>query len=117
MIWLRHTADILFVIGYCVIAFLKLCFLGILRYEIKEMIQKIKLLQSEMAASILSAELGDQQLPQVCKKCLMESNLHSAASFDYVLEKLKLSSVLSPFQKIQSSSLTENPQSCEIIYG
>ncbi|RZF35019.1 hypothetical protein LSTR_LSTR013036, partial [Laodelphax striatellus] len=28
--WLRHTADILFVLGYCVIAFLKLCFLGIL---------------------------------------------------------------------------------------
>ncbi len=29
------------------------------------MIQKIKLLQSEMAASILSAELGEQQLQQV----------------------------------------------------
>ena len=66
--WLRHTADILFVLGYCVISFLKLCFLGILRYEIKEMIQKIKLLQTEMAQSILSAELGDQQLQQVCKK-------------------------------------------------
>lgn len=63
--WLRHTADILFVLGYCVISFLKLCFLGILRYEIKEMIQKIKLLQTEMAQSILSAELGDQQLQQV----------------------------------------------------
>lgn len=47
------------------IAFLKLCFLGILRYEIKEMIQKIKLLQIEMASSILSAELGEQQLTQV----------------------------------------------------
>lgn len=29
--WLIHTAHILFVIGYCVIAFIKLCFLGILR--------------------------------------------------------------------------------------
>ncbi|XP_039295711.1 uncharacterized protein LOC111045954 [Nilaparvata lugens] len=46
--WLRHTADILFVLGYCVIAFLKLCFLGILRYEIREMIQKIKMLQGEL---------------------------------------------------------------------
>ncbi|KAK9512832.1 hypothetical protein O3M35_001162 [Rhynocoris fuscipes] len=45
MDWLTHTAHILFVIGYCVIAFIKLCFLGILRYEIREMIQKIKLVQ------------------------------------------------------------------------
>lgn len=63
--WMRHTADILFVLGYCVIAFLKLCFLGILRYEIKEMIQKIKLLQTEMAQAILNAEMGDQSLQQV----------------------------------------------------
>jgi len=42
-----------------------LCFLGILRYEIKEMIQKIKLLQTEMAQSILNAELLEQQLQQV----------------------------------------------------
>lgn len=65
--WIRHTADILFVLGYCVIAFLKLCFLGILRYEIKEMIQKIKLLQIEMAQSILNAEMGDPNLQQVRK--------------------------------------------------
>ncbi|XP_062561047.1 uncharacterized protein LOC134225193 [Armigeres subalbatus] len=62
--WLRHTADILFVLGYCVIAFLKLCFLGILRYEIKEMIQKIKLLQTEMAGSILNGVDCDQQQVQ-----------------------------------------------------
>lgn len=55
--WLKQTADVLFVLGYCVIAFLKLCFLGILRYEIKEMIQKIKILQSELNAE-LTAELG-----------------------------------------------------------
>lgn len=52
--WLRSRADILFVIGYCVIAFLKLSFLGILRYEIREMIQKIKLLQTEMANALCS---------------------------------------------------------------
>lgn len=66
--WLRHTADILFVLGYCVIAFLKLCFLGILRYEIKEMIQKIKLLQTEMSGAILGECDQFQQLsmqPQV----------------------------------------------------
>lgn len=68
IVWMRHTADILFVIGYCVIAFLKLCFLGILRYEIKEMIQKIKLLQTEMAQAILNAEMGDQNLQQVSDK-------------------------------------------------
>lgn len=46
--WLQRSADQLFVLGYCVIAFLKLCFLGILRYEIREMIQKIRLLQGEL---------------------------------------------------------------------
>lgn len=51
--WLRRTADALFVLGYCVIAFLKLCFLGILRYEIKEMIQKIRILRSELSAGEL----------------------------------------------------------------
>ena len=45
MRWLRKTADLLFVLGFCVIAFAKLCFLGILRYEIREMIQKIHLLR------------------------------------------------------------------------
>lgn len=45
--WYRNSADLLFVLGYCVIAFLKLCFLGLLRYEIREMIQKIKVLESE----------------------------------------------------------------------
>ncbi|XP_070491428.1 uncharacterized protein [Chironomus tepperi] len=63
--WLRQTADILFVLGYCVIAFLKLCFLGILRYEIKEMIQKIKLLQTEMAQSILNSEMGEPHILQI----------------------------------------------------
>ncbi|BES95390.1 Tetraspanin family [Nesidiocoris tenuis] len=48
--WLNSTAHILFVLGYCVIAFIKLCFLGILRYEIKEMIQKIKLVQESEKA-------------------------------------------------------------------
>ncbi|XP_014222017.1 uncharacterized protein LOC106649231 isoform X1 [Trichogramma pretiosum] len=45
MKWLEKTADLLFVLGFCVISFTKLCFLGILRYEIREMIQKIKLLE------------------------------------------------------------------------
>ncbi len=42
-----RCADALFVIGLCVIGFLKFTFLGLLRFEIKEMIQKIKVLQSE----------------------------------------------------------------------
>ncbi|CAG0896240.1 unnamed protein product [Cyprideis torosa] len=45
--WLRHRGDLLFVIGFCVLTFLKLVFVGILRYEIKEMIQKIKQLANE----------------------------------------------------------------------
>lgn len=43
--WLRETSDRLFVFGFCVVAFTKLCFLGILRYEIREMIQKIRMLR------------------------------------------------------------------------
>lgn len=54
--WLRNTADILFVVGYCVIAFVKFTFLGILRYEIKEMIQKIKLLQQELTCEVMSGD-------------------------------------------------------------
>ncbi|XP_022913650.1 23 kDa integral membrane protein-like [Onthophagus taurus] len=46
--YLRSTASILTILGYCVLAFLKLCFLGILRYEIREMIQKIRILRAEM---------------------------------------------------------------------
>lgn len=46
--WLHRTGDILFVLGYCVLAFVKLCFVAILRYELREMVQKIKILQTEM---------------------------------------------------------------------
>ena len=45
--WINSSGDILFVIGFCVIAFLKVTFLGILHYEIKEMIQKIKMIHKE----------------------------------------------------------------------
>ena len=43
--WLHYFASVLLVLGFCVISFVKLCFLCILRYEIKEMIQKIKVLK------------------------------------------------------------------------
>ena len=45
--WVKSSGDALFVIGLCVVAFVKFTFLSILRYEIKEMIQKIKLMQNE----------------------------------------------------------------------
>ncbi|GLV41611.1 Tetraspanin 5D [Carabus blaptoides fortunei] len=62
-VYLRQSADILFILGYCVIAFLKLCFLGILRYEIREMIQKIKILQAEMETrpSVISLDNNSSQ--------------------------------------------------------
>ncbi|XP_060517652.1 CD63 antigen-like [Cylas formicarius] len=46
--YLRSTASLLAVLGYCVLAFLKICFLGILRYEIREMVQKIRILRAEL---------------------------------------------------------------------
>ena len=49
--WLQRTTDILSVLGFCVITFLKMCFAFILRYEIKEMIQKIRVLKGNAAAT------------------------------------------------------------------
>jgi hypothetical protein len=64
LFWLRQSADVLFVLGYCVIAFLKLCFLGILRYEIREMIQKIKVLHGDMRPpQLLLTEFESGQSP------------------------------------------------------
>ena len=45
--WFNDSADTLLVIGFCVIGFLKFTFLTILHYEIREMIQKIKMLENE----------------------------------------------------------------------
>ncbi|XP_042232096.1 leukocyte antigen CD37-like [Homarus americanus] len=45
--WLLTSAETLMILGFCVIAFVKLCFVGILRFEIQEMIQKIKVLQGD----------------------------------------------------------------------
>lgn len=43
--WIQRAADVLSVLGFCVITFLKVCFTFILRYEIREMIQKIQVLK------------------------------------------------------------------------
>ncbi|KAK7874440.1 hypothetical protein R5R35_001535 [Gryllus longicercus] len=45
--WLRQSSDVLLVLGYCVLTFLKLCFAGILRCELREMIVKIRLLRGD----------------------------------------------------------------------
>lgn len=50
--WLQHSADLLSILGFCVISFIKVCFLAILRYEIKEMIQKIKVLKGMSDISV-----------------------------------------------------------------
>ena len=56
--WLHMTGDTLFVLGYCVLAFVKLCFLAILRYELREMVAKIKILQSEQALTSIAGPLA-----------------------------------------------------------
>ncbi|KAI1305208.1 Tetraspanin-14 [Halotydeus destructor] len=43
--WFQKSVDILSVIGFCVLSFLKVCFACILKYEIQEMIQKIQVLK------------------------------------------------------------------------
>lgn len=75
--WLKSTADILFVIGYCIIAFLKLSFLGILRYEIKEMIQKIKLMQTELSNVILGHEEPQHTLLSQIPNTVLNGGMHA----------------------------------------
>lgn len=55
--WFQRTIETLSVLGFCVITFLKVCFAFILRYEIKEMIQKIQMLKGENGGS------GSMSLP------------------------------------------------------
>lgn len=45
--WLQSSVDLLSVLGFCVITFIKMCFLCLLRYEIKEMIEKIKVIKGQ----------------------------------------------------------------------
>ncbi|XP_052121351.1 uncharacterized protein LOC113211525 isoform X2 [Frankliniella occidentalis] len=61
LVWLKSAADMLFIVGYCILGFVKVCFLGILRYEIKEMIQKIRMLQGDLTAPQLSSPDQDPQ--------------------------------------------------------
>lgn len=62
--WLSQCASILLVLGFCVISFIKLCFLCILRYEIKEMIQKIKVLKGMEDTSNLPVHDLEAYLPR-----------------------------------------------------
>ena len=59
--WMRSSTEALMILGFCVITFIKFCFVGILKFEITEMIEKIKVLQSDPANSAnpeLAAALG-----------------------------------------------------------
>jgi hypothetical protein len=55
--WLNRSADALFVIGLCVIAFLKLTFLGLMRFEMREMMDKIRILRREKEQMMLNGDL------------------------------------------------------------
>lgn len=55
--WMHSSAEALMILGFCVITFIKLCFVGILRFEIQEMIEKIKVLQGE-SSNTPNAELA-----------------------------------------------------------
>ena len=62
--WLQHSADLLSILGFCVISFIKVCFLAILRYEIKEMIQKIKVLKGMTDIAALPVHDLEAYLPR-----------------------------------------------------
>ncbi|KAG9509420.1 hypothetical protein GZH46_02061 [Fragariocoptes setiger] len=63
IIWLRSSANILAVVGFCVLSFLKLCSICLLRYEIREMIRKIKTLKGLASEYNAIADL-EQYLPR-----------------------------------------------------
>ena len=59
--WMHSAAESLMILGFCVLTFIKLCFVGILKFEIQEMIEKIKVLQGESSNTPdpeLAAALG-----------------------------------------------------------
>uniref|UniRef100_A0A6A7FXP9 CD82 antigen-like n=1 Tax=Hirondellea gigas TaxID=1518452 RepID=A0A6A7FXP9_9CRUS len=59
--WMHSVAEALMILGFCVITFIKLCFVGILKFEIQEMIEKIKVLQggsSNTPNADMAAALG-----------------------------------------------------------
>lgn len=62
--WLKSTVDTLSVLGFCVITFLKLCFSFILRYEIREMIQKIQIIKTERERSGSTLQNLEVYLPR-----------------------------------------------------
>ena len=78
--WLQHSADLLSILGFCVISFIKVCFLAILKYEIKEMIQKIKVLEG--AADLAAVPVQDLEAylprPSVVQTDASQSLLASA---------------------------------------
>lgn len=45
--WVDRVSGILFILGFCIIGFVKTCFLVILRTEIREMIEKIHMIEPE----------------------------------------------------------------------
>ena len=79
-VWLSSSADLLFVIGFCVIAFLKFIFLSILHYEIREMIQKIYMLENEtnQMNGGLAAALGLR--PEICSDTSSDNRNDSRSS-------------------------------------
>lgn len=59
--WLNNVSEILFILGFCMVGFIKLCFLIILRWEIREMIEKIQILENggiDLSNSLSSPRLS-----------------------------------------------------------
>lgn len=57
-LWFQSSVDLLSVTGFCVNTFVKMCFLCLLRYEIREMIDKIKVIKGENGKSSSAAGGG-----------------------------------------------------------
>ena len=60
----QSSVDLLSVLGFCVITFIKMCFLCLLRYEIKEMIEKIKVIKGQTSPHMLPFQDLEVYLPR-----------------------------------------------------
>ncbi|KAK8769811.1 hypothetical protein V5799_013724 [Amblyomma americanum] len=80
--WLQRSADLLCVLGFCVMAFLKLCFVGILRYEIREMVHKIRILSTGAECPAEERHKGGDAALLLEKRAKPSNGNNNDASFD-----------------------------------
>jgi hypothetical protein len=103
--WVDHVSGILFILGFCIIGFVKACFLIILRTEIREMIEKIQILELADPVSPERAHYKDQRLHHVSHPLLAHPHRPSTVSA-HAYNAVLLPTIKSPEGPFASSQPT-----------